>query len=187
MENTWSKECKYNKAYCLFCCVGYERKVAEAITKNHESLMAFPVLQEKHQSKNGIRTLVKQVMLPGYVFIYTNEEMPMGQILCNSKALRFLKDTEGACELSDNNLEYAKWVLEYNGLITCSKAVRLGSRVKVVDGPLKDYEGYIMEISKKNRNGRVEMTFMGRSINVWLPFEWVEEHDDPSETTTAHS
>lgn len=162
-------------AYCLFCRVGYEEKVAQTITMQNTNILALPVLQEKHQSKNGTRTLIKQVMLPGYVFIYANYPIEMKYILCDSKALRFLKDTEGCCELYGENLKYAKWVLRYNGLLECSKAMRLGSRVKIIEGPLKDYEGYIREISKKNRNGRIEMTFMGQTISAWLPFEWVEE------------
>ena len=165
-------------AYCLFCRVGQEEKVAQTINEPHKDILALPVLQEKHRSKNGIRSIVKQVMLPGYVFVYSCSNVVNERIMYSSKVLRFLHDTEGNYDLSGSDLEYAKWVLRYNGLIGCSKAVRLGSRVKVIEGPLKDYEGHIKEISKKNRNGRVEIDFMGRLLSVWLPFEWVEEETE---------
>lgn len=165
----------YTNAYCLFCSAGYEQKVAGIINRRNGGILAMPVLQEKHKSENGARSIVRQVMLPGYVFIYSKETVHLKSLLYHSKALRFLKDTEGACELYGENLAYAKWVLYYNGLIGCSKAVRMGSRVKIMEGPLKDYGGYIKEISKKNRNGRIEMMFMGRPISTWLPFEWMEE------------
>lgn len=163
------------KTFCFFCRVGYEEKVANEINKYNDGLLALPVLQEKHRSQNGVRTIVKQVMLPGYVFVYSNESITIERILKNSKVLRVLKDTDGDCELYGKDMEYAKLVLKYNGLLSCSKAIRLGSHVKVVEGPLKDYEGYIKEISKKNRNGRIEMMFMGQMISAWLPFDWVEE------------
>jgi transcription antitermination factor NusG len=114
-------------------------------------------------------------MLPGYVFIFADGCKNIKRISLNSNVLRLLRDTDGVYELYGENLEYARWVLQYDGLIKCSKAIRLGSRIKVTDGPLKDYEGHIKEVSKKNRNGRVELVFMGRTLSVWLPFEWVEE------------
>ena len=165
----------YKKAYCLFCRSGYEEKVAHAINRHHKDMLALPIFQEKHRSKNGVRRIVKQVMLPGYVFIYANKKVFMEELLCDSKAIRPLKDTDGKCELFGENLKYAQWVLRYNGIISCSKAIRLGSRVRIVDGPLKDYKGQVREISKKNRNGRIEVVFMNRALDIWLPFEWVEE------------
>ena len=165
----------YTNAYCLFCNAGYEQNVAGVINRRNKDVLAMPVLQEKHKSKNGVRSVIRQVMLPGYVFIYSKEMLHLQSLLCHSKALRVLKDTEGGCELHGENLKYAKWVLHYKGLIGCSKAVRLGNRVKIMEGPLKDCEGLITEISKKNRNGRVEMMFMGHAVNIWLPFEWMEE------------
>jgi transcription antitermination factor NusG len=165
--------------YCLFCRVGSEEEVANTINKQQQdNLLALPVLQEKHRSINGVRSIVVQVMLPGYVFVYSTGSIPMERILQNSKAMRFLSDTQGDYELYGYNLEYAKWLLNYKGLICCSKALRVGSRVQVVEGPLKDYEGHIKEISKKNRNGRIETKFMGQEISVWLPFEWVETDSD---------
>lgn len=174
-----TQDCKndYRKVFCVFCQAGYEEKVAAEIMKKNDSILALPVLQEKHRSQNGVRTIVKQVMLPGYIFIFSNENISEALFLRKSKVLRFLKDTEGTSELYGDNLKYAQWVLKYFGIIRCSKAMRIGSRVKVVEGPLKEYEGYIKEISKKNRNGRVEMVFMGQLISVWLPFEWVGQNE----------
>jgi transcriptional antiterminator NusG len=167
----------YTNAYCLFCSAGYEQKVAGIINRRNKDILAMPVLQEKHKSTNGVRSVVRQVMLPGYVFIYAKEMLHLKSLLCHSKALRLLKDTEGDCELYGENLKYAQWVLSYDGLIGRSKAVRLGGRVKIVEGPLKECEGCITKISKKNRNGRIEMMFMGHAIDIWLPFEWMEEEE----------
>ncbi len=165
----------FNKAYCLFCVSGCEEKIAAEINKRYNDILALALFQEKHQSKNGVRSIVKKVMIPGYVFIFSNEDIPFNQILFNTKAIKFLMDTDGNNELYGENLEYANWVLSYMGMIGCSSAVRIGSRVKLIEGPLKDYEGHIKEISKKNKNGRIEVMFMGRLLSVWLPFEWVEE------------
>ena len=167
----------WEHAYCIFCRSGMEEKVAANLMRQHDDLLAMPVYQEKHQSKGGVKSLVREVMLPGYVFLYSQapQNNDRGLIRGAPNALKVLSDADGAAELYGANLEYARWVLHYSGLITCSKAIRLGSRVQITEGPLKDYEGCIREISKKNRNGKVEIPFMGQTIRVWLPFEWVEE------------
>ena len=169
-------------AYCIFCSVGNEQKIANLINEQCSGIYALSIMMEKHHSKNGVKSIVRQTLLPGYVFIYSMREIPTERILRSSKVIRLLKDTDGECKLYGENLEYAKWVLKYKGMIGCSKAIQLGSRVQVVEGPLKDYEGMIKEVSKKNRNGRIEIAFMGRLLSIWLPFEWVqanEESDNP--------
>ena len=170
-ENSWEH------AYCIFCRSGTEEKVASNLMQQQDKVLAMPVYQEKHQSKGGVKTLVREVMLPGYVFLYseTPQNTDRSLIRGTPNALRILSDADGTSELYGANLDYARWVIHYSGLISCSKAIRIGSRVQITEGPLKDYEGCIREISKKNRNGRVEIPFMGQTIRVWLPFEWVEE------------
>ena len=175
-ENNWEH------AYCIFCRSGTEEKVAAELIRQHDGLLAMPVYQEKHQSRSGVKSLVREVMLPGYVFVYTRD-IPDDErkfTRGNPNALRILSDADGAAELYGDNLDYARWVMRYSGLIRCSKAVRVGSRIRITEGPLKDYEGYIREISKKNRNGRIEIPFMGQTIKAWLPFEWVEETKEES-------
>jgi len=169
----------YTYAYCLFCYTGYEERAAQEIRKQCPGVYALPIFQEKHRSQNGKRTIVKEVMLPGYLFLFTDKPLFNTRSIRNSKTLKLLKDGEGIAALYGENLSYARWVLRYDGLIGTSKAARIGSRIKVIEGPLKDLEGCIKEVSKKNRNGRVEMTFMNRKISVWLPFEWVQETDSP--------
>ena len=160
-------------AYCVFCKAGYEEKVAKAINAQN-GLTAFPVMQEKHKSKNGVKSVVRQVMLPGYVFVYTNSPIPTKHVFSNTKVIYLLKYSDESYQLYGEDLAYAKWILKYNGLIACSTAVRLGSQVKIVEGPLKDYEGTIQEISKKNRNAKIVITIADRIFNIWLPFIWIE-------------
>ena len=77
-------------------------------------------------------------------------------------------------KLMGSDLEYAKWVLENEGFLPVSKAKKVDGKVVLVDGPLKEMEGYIIEYSKKNRNCLVELEFMNQKTKVWVPFEWLD-------------
>ena len=73
-----------------------------------------------------------------------------------------------------NDLVYANWVLEAEGLITVSKAIELNGKVKIINGPLKNLEGNIIEYSKHNRNCKIEIHLLNQTINAWLPFEYID-------------
>jgi transcription antitermination factor NusG len=77
--------------------------------------------------------------------------------------------------LSGDDERYARWVFSQNGLIAMSEACLEGDRVRIVRGPLKDLEGQILKIDKRNRNGQVMLTFNNRIVKAWLGFEFVEK------------
>jgi transcription antitermination factor NusG len=70
---------------------------------------------------------------------------------------------------------FARWVFSLNGLISLSKAYREGDRVKVISGPLKDLEGNILRVDKRNQSGQVAIMFNNRMVKTWLGFELVEK------------
>jgi transcription antitermination factor NusG len=50
-----------------------------------------------------------------------------------------------------------------------------GERVRIASGPLKDLEGYIVRIDKRNRSGQVMLMFNNRTVKVWLGYEMIEK------------
>lgn len=78
-------------------------------------------------------------------------------------------------KLSGNDERFAKWLFSMNGLITLSKAFMEGERVRIASGPLKDLEGCITRIDKRNRSGQVMIMFNNRTVKVWLGYEMIEK------------
>ena len=89
---------------------------------------------------------------------------------------RVLKQQLELGKLFGDDYRYSEWVLKQDGLIGVSKAVKVNERVKIVDGPLAEFEGYIVKYSKRNRNCLVEVNFMNQTIRTWLPFEWTDQN-----------
>lgn len=160
---------------CVFCRAGRECAVAQSMRLLFPWLDATPLSQMKHRSVRGVKTAEERILLPGYVFFQTSEveyrEMELYRI---SDAFRLLKDSSGEWALSGKDAWFAGWVFEQGGLVQMSEAYEVGDRVVVRSGPLKSFEGQLLRIDKRSRNGLVEFRFDERVWRVWLGFELVE-------------
>jgi len=163
-------------AYCLQCESGFEQEVANLIHQMFEGVRAYPVMQEKHQSRDGVKSTIRVNLLPGYVFLYAAKSPPFREILVLHRVFRFLNYGEfEAYTLQGADLDFALWVLRHGGLLTTSRAVQAGSEVKIVYGPLLDAVGVVERIDRRNRNVRLAIAFDGNVRRVWMPFDWTDE------------
>ncbi len=163
-------------AYCLQCDTGYEIYTASLIEELFRDVKAYAVVQEKHQSKMGVKSIVRVNLLPGYVFLYSRKAPPFREILPLHHVYRFL--SYGDFEeygLRGTDLDFAMWVLRHEGLLTSSKAVQIGSKVHIVQGPLSDAVGTIEKVDRHNRNVCLSISFDGNMKRVWMPFEWTDD------------
>ncbi len=161
-------------AYCLFCRTGQEKAVVQKIAAQFGGIYALAVEKERHQKSKGIRTVVRDVVLPGYVMLYTMEELAPNRLKYMDGLYRLLKNADGKSELMGTDLQFAQWVFENGGLIKTSLAYREGTRVHILDGPLKTLEGKILRIDVRSRCCQVQIPFANREVNIWLSFDFVE-------------
>ena len=141
-------------------------------------LLRHQCLKMAHRSKNGQKYDVEELMLSSYVFLYMPNDKKPFEIKSNYYSYKLLSYKNNNGKLMGSDLEYAKWVLENEGFLPVSKAKKVDGKVVLVDGPLKEMEGYIIEYSKKNRNCLVELEFMNQKTKVWVPFEWLDVNLD---------
>jgi transcription antitermination factor NusG len=53
-----------------------------------------------------------------------------------------------------------------------------GNRIKILDGFLKDYEGYITNVNRKKKTVEVTVNLQGKRAIMWLGYELVEAVPD---------
>jgi transcription antitermination factor NusG len=53
--------------------------------------------------------------------------------------------------LRGEDLEFARRIQRRNGVIESSKAIREGTKIRIISGHLADYEGKIIKINKHDR------------------------------------
>ncbi len=52
--------------------------------------------------------------------------------------------------------------------------VHEGKRIRVVDGPLKDYEGDVVKVDLHRKEAAVKIEFMGRKLELKMGIEMVD-------------
>ena len=161
-------------AYCLFTLAGVELNIAEEINNNYEYCLATPLTKMSHRSHQGRKYNVQEIMLGGYIFLYLKKNFDVYKVRSSKNYFKILSNKNDDGRLYGSDLEYAKWVLDVEGSLSVSEAINLNGKIKIVNGPLKDLEGSIIEYSKRNRNCCIEIDLLGQKIKTWLPFEWID-------------
>lgn len=166
-----SKETAYG---CCFCLTGKEQMVVEQIHRTLPDVHALVARREKHKSVGGKKKRVEEVMLPGYVFFEAPKDMEPFTCFPREYIVRILAMENNIWQLIGEDMRFARWLFQYNGLIGFSKAYKEGERIRIISGPLKDMEGNIIRVDKRGRSGQVILEFSGNRVPVWLGFELVQ-------------
>ena len=161
-------------AYCLFTLQGLEITICEELNSNYDYCIATPLIKMSHRSRNGVKYNAQDILLGGYIFLYVRKNYDINNIKSVRNYFKILSRENDNGKLYGEDLVYANWVLEAEGLISVSEAIKLNGKVKIINGPLKNLEGKIVKYSKRNRNCLIEIDFMSRHINTWLPFDYID-------------
>lgn len=164
----------YERSYCLFCKTGQEAQVAASIEYSENVRALFP--QRVKTERRGNRWVhVNKPLIPGYVFLYAPDAVRFDKIYRMADVYRVLQYTDGERSLQGADRAFADWMLKYNGVIEVSRAMRVGGRVEIVDGPLIGLKSTIRSIDAHKRLAEVEMDIVGRPKKLWLSFDYLEQ------------
>ena len=169
---------------CVFCLTGKERLVANGIELFSKRARARAVCQTMRHTLSGVTTLRDDVVIPGYVFFEAPADVEIHELVPVDDLISVLSYSDGDWRLFGEDENYAKFIFKYDGVLTLSKAHKIGERIVIVEGPLKDLEGQITRIDKRNRRGQVTVQFAGKQQKIWLGFDIVKELPE-HETCTA--
>lgn len=160
---------------CVFCKTGHEKETARRLCENCRCLKATTAFKSEYRYVGGKKTQVNTIMLPGYVFFIADEGFDTFRLWQMSSIIRILKDNEQNWQLRGDDLTFAKWVFDNDGLIAMSKVLQMGSKVCILSGPMKDYEGSIIRIDRHARSGIIAIKFDNNTLKLKLSFEIVKE------------
>jgi len=163
----------YGQVYCLFCKTGQERAVVRELNARADAVALFPV-KIKTEWRDGHWENLQKPLLPGYVFVYTANPMPLARAGLPGGVIRLLKDSDGRGDLRGADRAFADWMWARGGLIGLSKAVYDGERVEIVEGPLKDMGGVIVAVDRRKRIAKVELDIVGSTQRIWLSFDFFQ-------------
>ena len=162
--------------YCVSCMANMDGYVAGEIQRFFP-VRAISLTFDREEHKNGKWTVKTYPLLWGYVFVYAEEPLPLRRIYGIDHVIRVLQYGDGESNLSGEDRAFAEWALENNGHIGLSRALLAGDRTRIIDGPLKDYEGVIRSLNRQKGKALVDIAIGDEIKSIWLYFEWMTLRD----------
>ncbi|OQB25791.1 MAG: hypothetical protein BWY11_00168 [Firmicutes bacterium ADurb.Bin182] len=174
-----------NFTYCIACNAGSEAVLKRELSgRLPEATILYPVF-DREEHKDGKWTVKTHPLIPGYLFLYSDTVLAP-DLICRSKRVNKVlgySDTGDAQQhdksysLLGEDLDFANWVYKHDGHIKLSRAMLVGDKTTIIDGPLLDYEGEIIKINRQRRSALVRIAIGETRKDVWLSFKWMELKD----------
>lgn len=161
--------------YCLFCRSGSEQVIGREIETRFPHIRAIAAMQEKHKIKDGRYEIDRRRFLPGYLFLYTNEEIDVHAIHRMDRVYKILGDGQRMTELTGRDKTFAEWIWKCNGEIGISRIRTSENGFEVISGPMGYFMKEIVKLDKHTKNALVRMDFLEEKKEIWLAFEFEDE------------
>ncbi len=163
--------------YAIHTYSGYEDNVARNLIQRIESLgfedKIFNVLvpkEKKIRIKGGKRETIEEKIWPGYVlvemvvddaswYVVRNTPNVTGSLGARTTPIPVAED-EVQSLMKQMGVDEPKYKID----------VAIGDRVKITDGPFKDFDGKVAEVDIEKGRVKVLVTIFGRETPVELDF-----------------
>lgn len=165
--------------YAVQVRTGSEQLVCEKILRYVEGTLyyeCFVPLAEYIVKRDAVYQKIIRPLFPGYFFIISdNIEAVAAQISKISQFKRILKSDNTFVPIEQEEADLIAGISDDEGVVKLSRGIIVNSKVMILTGPFQGREGMIRKIDRHQRTGLVEMSMMGRSIQVRIPLEIVEK------------
>ncbi|MDZ4158394.1 MAG: transcription termination/antitermination protein NusG [Anaerolineaceae bacterium] len=168
--------------YVIHCYSGYENKVRHNLEQRIETMgmkdKIFDVViptQEEIEVRDGKRRVVERHVFPGYVLV---------NMIRSEESWFVVRNTPGVTGfVGMGNEPTALRPEEVSQILKTMESeaphikvnFKSGERVRIVDGPFKDFRGTVSEINMARTKVRVMVNFFGRETPVEIDFLQVEK------------
>ena len=161
--------------YCLFCQTQRAHIVASTLEARgiHR---AFTPQIVKHQRVQGQNQEKQYNLLPGYVFVYDEEEPDFFRILKGvTGMIRRLGRPEDHFCLKGTDLDFAMRLYEKDGVVGKIPVFKEGETIRIADDLFKGCSGIITRMDYKKQRACVKFKFAGTDCTTWIACELIEK------------
>lgn len=160
--------------YCLFCetvkCSEVARKAADLL-----SCRAISPKQVQHTWSRGKPVDIIRDLLPGYIFLYFDDEKPeISRLHSLDGVIRCLCGTDRQYELAGADEDFARYLLNNNGTIGKTLVYHEGDRIRICEGAFEGLSTRILKVDHRGSRMMIEIPFSNRSVRTWVEYEIIE-------------
>ena len=163
-------------------CVFGDTQRCGIIAKQAEALLHCKAIRPRRERLLWVkREPVREVhdLLPGYIFLYTEEEIPDISMLRGIPGvIRCLSDTEHRYVLQGEDEAFALMLLRRGGVIGRIPVYQEGQMIRIAGGVFGGVQAKILRVDRRQARMEVALPFDRTTVKTWLEFELVEELPD---------
>jgi len=168
--------------YVIHTYAGYEEAVSRNLKQRVESLdmqdKIFNVIvpkEKKIEIKGGKRTIVEEKIYPGYIFVDMIVTDDSWYVVRNTPRVTGFIGA-GTTPIPVSSEEMAT-ILKKMGEVEPHYKMdfKVGDLVRIIDGPMKGFDGKINEIDEEHGRVKILVTLFGRETPVDLDFLQVKK------------
>ena len=163
------------KTYCLFC----ETQKCKCVAAKAEQILgcrAISPRQIQHTWSKGKMVDIEHDLLPGYVFLYAENERPdMRTLQSIPGVIKCLHTSDGKYELAGHDEQFALMLLHRNGTIGRTQVYQEGQIIRICEGAFEGLETKILKVNHQKGRMLIEIPFAQMSVKTWVEYEIVSE------------
>lgn len=173
LETMYPISAGFERVYVMHCAAWKQTYVTREASKFFPCTAVNPTIVRRKWIGHTYKEITYS-LLPGYIFLFSTEDMDPGLFRGLDGYISILQYVGGRYSLTEEDENLARWLLKYNGTIGLSLVTTVGRKIKVVQGPMQDSNGVILEVNRQRRRAKVEIQFNGRAVPVWMDFDFIE-------------
>ena len=156
-------------AYCLFCRSQFSDDIAKMAGRLYGGI-AFCPKQIQHTFKAGRMVDLVHKLLPGYVFIFTNEDVDATIRRRIPNVLKLLGDEKSGYKLMGNDLAFAMMLLKNNGVLGKTAVNEVDGILSLTPDSDLGTNARILKVERRKHRMKVEFSFDNQTIATWVEY-----------------
>jgi transcription antitermination factor NusG len=151
--------------YCVHTRSRHEDAVYHRLSD--KKLQAFLPKLEVWSRRKDRRKKIQKALFPGYLFVYEILNPRLGlEILKTPGVVKILGNETGPVPVPEAQIEAIKKILNGKTAVTPFPYLKEGQLVRIVDGPLKGCEGFLIKIKEEKEKLVISLDLLRRSVSV---------------------
>ena len=160
--------------YCLFCETTKTKYIAKAVSETTSCRALRPrQIQHTWAKGGGTRDVVNDLM-PGYVFLFSEEKADISFLNTLQGVIRCLSSTAGEYELTGQDEQFALMLLEKDGIIGKTPVYQEGQVIRIAAGAFEGVTAKIVKVERRLSRMQIELPFASQRVKTWVEYEIVE-------------
>jgi len=159
--------------YCIHTRSRHEEAVYQRLSD--KKFRAFLPKMEVWSKRKDRRKKIQKALFPGYLFVYEILNPRLGlEILKTPGVVKILGNEAGPVPVPDAQIESIKKILNGKAAVSPFPYLKEGQLVRVVDGPLRGCEGFLIKIKEEKEKLVISIDLLRRSVSVEIESASIE-------------